>query len=191
MPRARPIAARKDLKEIAKLHIVELNEMIKLTNEQNRAKASVRLEQFVHEAMGRLEIGELVDEYEQLQARMSEIRRRWLAFMGDDQHIEGYTKSSRPALIQRINGLNKAQPVPAPFMEQVRKVAEKYGVPMREVVPIGQVGIDELVERLARCKTTAEMDMVLAQNMARTLALVGISQQDGNPDTGRSANGAV
>lgn len=181
--------SRKDIKEIAEPHVRDLNAMIKLTNDKNREKAGERLDQFIHEALGRLEIGELIAEYEQLQAKQMELRRRWTAFMGEGQHIEGYTKSARQALIQRVNA--NSDTIPAPLMAEIKKVALKYGVPMSEVIPINQVQLQDLVERLSRCDSVQEMEYLLGQNTIRVLATVGVSISPADQSPEGSPNGAV
>lgn len=189
MPRHRTIIARKDIKEIAQNHARDLNAMITLTNNRNREKAEPRLAQFIHEALGRLEIGELIAEYEELENRMSDLRRRWTAFMGEGQYIEGYTKSSRLALVRRVS--NGDTNIPAPLLDEIKKVSGKYGIDMNEVVPIGQVQVDQLVERLARCDSAQEMEYILAQNTAQVLATVGVAIAPADQSPERRPNGAV
>lgn len=186
MARQRPVLPKKEIRELVVDRAQDWNEMIRMSNLARQERAAQLLETFVHMALGQLEIGDMVKEYEDLTARQIELRRRFTALLGKNETIEGYTQGNRLALLQRI----QTETAPGPLMDQVKRVAERHGISMDLVVPIGEVQINELVDRLARAQSVQEMDYILSQTTAQVVARVAMKIQEDNPNA-RRPNGAV
>lgn len=188
MARTRPILPVKELREIAQDAANDMNNVIRRANLDRRELAVERIGDFVHEALGRLDVADLIDEWEALESRKAELEATFQRYMGqENQFISAYVGRSRKRLLERIVSPSERTSLPSALITQVEAVAKKYGVPMSEVVPVGNVQVEELANQLKLARSTDEIKSIVNEYQLRTLIKVGVLQQT----EGRSTHGAV
>lgn len=179
MARVRPILPVKELREIAVEAANDMNQVINRANTERREIAVGRLGDFVHEALGRLDVAELIEEWEACEARKKAIEAEFQRFMGSNQQIVAYLPSSRKRLLERLVSPHERKTLPEVLTTQLQAVARKYGVPMNEVVPVGNVQVEELTDRLKLCRSTDEIKLAVNEYQLQTLIKVGIISTEG------------
>jgi hypothetical protein len=177
--RTRPILPVKELREIATDAANDMNKVIRRANEDRKEIAIGRLGDFVHEALGRLDVMDLIEEWEQLEQRKKELEAQFARYMGEGQHIMAYVPSARRRLLERLVSPSERPSLPEALITQLHAVAKKYGVPMDEVVPIGSVQVEELTNQLKLARSTEELKLIVNQYQLRTLIRVGVLTSEG------------
>jgi hypothetical protein len=171
MARTKPAYNLTDLRQIANKQVQALNQIRSQINQQIAQGASERMGKVVHEALGALGVGQMVQEHAALKRRLLELESEFARVMGTNERIEAYAENNRSALVNRIVMGNT---MPALFTEELEFVARQRGLQMNSIRQLPVVDIDPLMERLRTLQTVDEVTHELALHQAEELIKMGL-----------------